>query len=50
LIGGSGGWKFSIAIFKIFLAPENFEMEKRENVERKPTDKALDKSIPKILS
>jgi hypothetical protein len=45
VFGGDG--KFFIAILKIFLAPRNFETEKRENVERKPTDKALGESIPK---
>jgi hypothetical protein len=47
---GDGDWKFLIAIFKIFVVLRNFEMEKRGNVERKPTGKALDKNIPKISS
>jgi hypothetical protein len=44
-----GGWKFLIVIFKIFLVPRNFEME-REKMLRKPTGKALYKSIPKTPS
>jgi hypothetical protein len=42
LIAG-GGWKFSVASFKIFLASRNFEVEKRT----KFTNKTLDKNIRK---
>jgi hypothetical protein len=35
-----------MSLFKILLAPRNFELEKRENDDRELADKKIDKNIP----